>query len=495
MNTTAPAPTSGLPATPTDSESPDADLAPPATGVAPRQRDIAGSPAHTAPPTDLPAHRSPAYLRYLGGQAVSILGDQVWYVALSFSAVQLASPGAAGAVLAVSALPRLALLLFGGAIVDRYGPRRLMIGSDVARGVIALVTAALALAQPSVALLVVVALAFGLADALFLPAAGAMLPRLLSPAQLTGGLALSGLTARLALTLGAPLGGLLLPLGGLPLACLVNAATFAISALALWSVRPGTPDPQRSSRVVVAGATTTLPGPDSAARKAVAGGGTDANGGSGPARTPIGAAVREGLRYLAGHRLLRAVTLVGLLVNLGAVGPLNVGLALVADQRGWGAGGIGVMLAGFGVGSVGGNLLMMRWRPAGRLGVIVACCAVVQCGALFAIAVAPTPAWAFVATAVGGLAGGPQAVLLNGLTHTHTADSHRGRVASINNLASLGIVPPAMALMGFAAALLGTVAAFAASAALILVAAAMCVAIPALRQARLATPSSLTSRR
>ncbi|MFD0593712.1 MFS transporter [Catellatospora coxensis] len=214
MNAAAPAPTSAVPTTPTST--PDAGRALPDPGVAPRQRGVTGSPAHPAPPADLPAHRSPAFLRYLGGQAVSILGDQVWYVALSYSAVQLASPGAAGAVLAVSALPRLALLLFGGAIVDRYGPRRLMIGSDVARGAIALATAALALAQPSVALLVVVALLFGLADALFLPAAGAMLPRLLSPAQLTGGLALSGLTARLALTVGAPLGGLLLPLGGLP---------------------------------------------------------------------------------------------------------------------------------------------------------------------------------------------------------------------------------------------------------------------------------------
>ncbi|GIF95412.1 MFS transporter [Catellatospora citrea] len=368
-------------------------------------------------------------------------------------------------MLAVSALPRLVLLLFGGAIVDRYGPRRLMIGSDLARGAIALVTAAVALAQPSVALLVVVALAFGLADALFLPAAGAMLPRLLSPAQLTGGLAMSGLTARLALTFGAPLGGLLLPVGGLPLACLVNAATFAVSVLALWSVRPAAPTGGPAEAVPAA------------------------------ARTSIGVAVREGLRYLAGHPLLRAVTLVGLLVNLGAVGPLNVGLALVADERGWGAGGIGVMLAGFGAGSVAGNLLMLRWRPAGRLGVIVACCAVVQCGALFAIAVAPLPAWAFVATAVGGLAGGPQAVLLSGLTHTYTADSHRGRVASINNLASLGVTPLAMAVMGVAAARLGTVTAFAASAALILVAAAMCVAIPVLRRARLAEPSSPTPTR
>src|SRR5581483_5773274 len=112
-----------------------------------------------------PAYREAAYLRYVTGQAVSILGDQVWYVALSWTAVQLVSPGVAGIIFTVSALPRLALLLFGGAIVDRYGPRLLMIRSDVARAVISLAAAAIALKSPNIVLLVVVALIFGAADA------------------------------------------------------------------------------------------------------------------------------------------------------------------------------------------------------------------------------------------------------------------------------------------------------------------------------------------
>ena len=43
----------------------------------------------------------PVFARYVGGQAISVLGDQVWYVALSWSAVRLTSPSAAGAILAV----------------------------------------------------------------------------------------------------------------------------------------------------------------------------------------------------------------------------------------------------------------------------------------------------------------------------------------------------------------------------------------------------------
>ncbi|MDI1465537.1 MFS transporter [Catellatospora sp. KI3] len=409
------------------------------------------TPAPAATPAR-PVHREPGYLRYVAGQAVSVLGDQVWYVALSYTAVQLADPATAGAVLAVSSVPRLLLLLFGGAIVDRYSPRRLMIGSDLARGAIALVTAAVALAQPSVALLVVVALAFGVADALFLPAAATMPPRLLAPAQLTSGLALSGLAARLALTLGAPLGGLLLPLGGLPLACLVNAVTFAISVLALWSVRPA---PAPAATV----------------------------------RTPLGASIREGLRYLAGHRVLRGTLGVSLLVNIGFVGPMNVGLALVAADRGWGAGGIGAMLAGFGAGAALGSLAMLRVRPKRSLGPVLALGAAVQGVAVFAVALAPAQVWAVAATAVVGLTSGPLGVLLSALVQGHTADTHRGRIASVNTLASLGVTPLAIAAVGAAAGAFGTVATFAGSASLELLAAVLCLAVPALRRARLTAPS------
>ena len=74
----------------------------------------------TASTTARPAHKDPAYLRYLGGQALSGIGDQVWYVALSWAAVQQSSPGTAGLILSVSAIPRVMLLLFGGVLADRF---------------------------------------------------------------------------------------------------------------------------------------------------------------------------------------------------------------------------------------------------------------------------------------------------------------------------------------------------------------------------------------
>ena len=185
-----------------------------------------------------PAIREPAFLRYLIGQSISLAGNQVWYVALSWSAVRLASPGLAGAMLMLSSMPRLALMLFGGVVADRFEIRRLMIGSDVVRTLVTAAAALVALARPGIALLAVLALVFGIVDAVFQPSAGAMAPRLLSPAQYTGGAAASTLAARLALAAGAPLGGVVLAVGGLGPALLVDAATFAVSVATLLTLRP-----------------------------------------------------------------------------------------------------------------------------------------------------------------------------------------------------------------------------------------------------------------
>lgn len=389
----------------------------------------------------------PAYRWFVGGQAVSVLGDQVWYVALSWSAVQLASPGVAGAVMAVSALPRLAFLLLGGAIVDRHDSRRLMIGSDLLRCLVALAAAAVAGWQPSVALLVTVALVFGAADAIFLPAAATVPPRLLAPADLSRGAALNALAGRLALTVGAPLGGVLVAAGGLPVACVVDAATFLISVLALRRLPPG-----RTAE---------------------------------PHREPVTAALRSGLRYLSRHRLLRTVLLVSLLTNLGFVGPMNIGLALVSDERGWGSAGVGALLAGFGAGAVASSLVMLRVRWRWGVGVAMAAGIAVQGLSVLAVAVAGRPVTAVAATVVVGLTSGVAGVLSSALSQARTDDAFRGRVGSVSSFANLGVTPLAMAVMGVAADRIGLVPAFAACAGLELTAAVLCLTVADLRTAHL----------
>lgn len=397
-----------------------------------------------------PALREPQFVRYLVGQSVSQLGDLVWYVALSWSAVRLGSPGTASILLSLSSIPRLVLLLFGGVLADRYDIRRLMIGSDVLRCLITLAAAGIALLHPGIALLAVLALSFGIVDAVFMPSSGAMQPRLLEPEQYSGAAVISNMAARLGLAVGAPLGGLTLALGGVPLALTVDAATFAVSVAMLASVRPR-PLPAKPE----------------------------------PRQRPTALAdFRAGYRFLFHHPVLAPLNIGNILTNFGFIGPMNIGVALLSNQRGWGAAGIGTLMTGFGLGAAAGALLAGRFKIRRNVGVWIGVLGAVQGVAVFSTALAPNVLIAAITTALAGMSSGPMSVCFSVLSQHHTPDELRGRVGSFQILSSYGTVPLAMAGTGFAAALIGIQATYAVCGA-VEVAGLLTLFAPAFRRARL----------
>ena len=104
----------------------------------------------------------------------SLVGDQIFYVALTWTAVQLMSPAMVGLVLVLGSVPRAVVLLAGGVLVDRIGPKRIIIVSDVARTLVMVAAAVLLGVGLNGTLLIgVLAVVFGFVDGIFLPAVGA----------------------------------------------------------------------------------------------------------------------------------------------------------------------------------------------------------------------------------------------------------------------------------------------------------------------------------
>ena len=378
-----------------------------------------------AAPRETPAIRNTQYLRFLGGATMSALGDQVWYVTLSYVAVRTVSPAAAGMVLSISSVPRLLLVLFGGVIVDRFDARKLMVGSDAFCAAVCLGFAAFAASvSPGLGLLAAIAVVFGVVDAVFLPASAALRPRLLEPHQYSGAAALYTLTGRLALTVGAPLGGMVAASAGLAAALVVDAATFLVSMAALLSVRPR---PRAADTVE-------------------------------SAKEPFFQSFVAGLAYLRRHAVLGPLMVWLTLTSIGFVGPLNVGAALLATRRGWGGTGIGLLLTGFGVGAALGAVLMTRVR--GGLGTWLAVAGALQGAAGASMALVPTLWLAVAATGVMGVLSSAIGIPATVLTQAETDDAFRGRVGSVNTLISLGIVPLTMGLMGAVVGAVGLRAAF-----------------------------------
>ncbi|MFJ6407323.1 MFS transporter [Streptomyces hydrogenans] len=397
-----------------------------------------------------PAHRSPQVLRWLGAYTASTLGDSVYYLALSWAAVSSGSPAQAGLVMTVSAVPRALLMLVGGVIADRLGPRRVVIASDAVRCLATLGLAAiLFLASPGLWVLAAVALVFGTVDALFLPAVGALPPRIADRDQLARVQGMRGLAYRMGAVLGSPLGGLAVALGGSATAFTVAGVLFALSLplLCALKLRP-LPADERT---------------DGTALRDLA----------------------DGLRYLRRHRVLGPLMIVVLLADLGFVGPLNVGLALLAQQRGWGASGIGWILFGFGTGAGAASLLLTVRGRVPRAGAVMGWSMALGALSIGALAFVPQlPAAVLVAVLVGLLAG-LNGVLCGALVQTEADPAYLGRVSAVSSLGSLGLAPLSFPLTGAAIGLWGPGPVFVASAAVCALSGVFALAVPALRRAEL----------
>ncbi|MFJ9866425.1 MFS transporter [Streptomyces sp. NPDC101165] len=366
------------------------------------------------------AHRDPNVLRWLGAYTSSMLGDSIYYIALSWAAVQAGTPAQAGAVMSASALPRAVLMLGGGVLADRLGPRRVVIGSDAVRCAAVLAVAALLLlTSPGLWLLALLALVFGTVDAVFMPAVGALPARITGKDQLARVQGMRGLAIRFASVVGAPLGGLGVALGGAAAAFTLAGLLIAVSVPLLVSVR-----------------VRKLPADDRSDTRDTS------------ARRDL----REGLRYIRRHRVLAPLMLAIALGDFGFVGPFNVGLTLLADRRGWGASGMGWILAGFGVGAGAASLLLTARGRLPRAGLVAAYAILGGSVAIGALAFLPSLAGAVGVALLVGLLAGLSGAMCGALLQTQADPAYLGRVTAVSSLVSLGLAPLSMP---FAAAAIG----------------------------------------
>ncbi|MGY1582455.1 MFS transporter [Streptomyces sp. MN13] len=398
-----------------------------------------------------PAHRDPNVLRWLGAYASSAIGDNVYYIALSWAAVRAGTPAQAGLVMSLSAVPRALLMLGGGVIADRLGPRRVVIGSDAVRCAAVLAVALLLFAaDPGLWPLTLLALLFGAVDALFMPAVGALPARITRRDQLARVQGMRGLVVKLAHVVGAPLGGLGVALGGAATAFGIAGLLIAVSVPLLVSVRVGDlPPDDRDTRP---GAWEDL---------------------------------RAGLRYIRRHRVLGPLVLVVALGDLGFVGPLNVGLTLLADRRGWGAAGVGWVLAGFGIGAGAASLLLAVRGRIPRAGLVLSVSIVGGAGAITALAHVPSVPAAVAAAVAIGLLAGLSGALCGALLQTESDPAYLGRVTAVSSLVSLGVAPLTMPLVGAAIGVWGTGPVFTACAAVCAMAGVVGLGASAVRRAEL----------
>lgn len=251
------------------------------------------------------------YAKLWSASTVSNLGDGIDSAALPLLAEALTrDPLLFAGVAVANQLPWLLFSLHAGAIADRMDRRTVMVVANVARCILmATLGVAILTGNASIWLLYVVALGLGTFETLFDNAAQTILPSLVRRDQLerANGRLLAGEIVANHFS-GPPLGAFLFGISA-ALPILVDAGTFAVSAgVLLWL--SGT---YRSGRRLV---------------NAVDGPGDDVV----RATSTMLAEIREGLRWLWNHRLLRTLAILLALASLtNMMGAAIFGLYAIGD--------------------------------------------------------------------------------------------------------------------------------------------------------------------
>jgi len=170
------------------------------------------------------------------GQIVSLMGDWFNLIASATLLLSLSQSGiAVGALFVVRWLAPFLISPVAGVVADRYDRRKLLILTDLARGVVVLGFLLVRDAQDVWLVYTLTAAQLGISG-FFFPARNAILPDIVSAKELGAANALSSATWSVMLALGTGLGGLVTGGLGVYPAFWIDALSFFLSALCIAKI-------------------------------------------------------------------------------------------------------------------------------------------------------------------------------------------------------------------------------------------------------------------
>jgi len=365
------------------------------------------------------------------GESVSLLGDQFTIIAFPWLVLQLTGNALIlGTVMALMGIPRALFMLIGGAMVDRFTPRGVMLFTNLARLILVALLALLTLTGTiQVWMLFVLALAFGTADAFYFPGQSAVVPQVLEKDQPQMGNTIVQGTATLSQSIGPVIAGGLIALvggtaaaaadalpslSGIGVAFTIDALTFLLSVFTLWLMRP--------SRAAVS---------------------EQPSGG-------VIRAIRDGMAYMWKSESLRLIFVLVLATNFFVMGPIMVGIPVLSDRLPEGAAAYGVIMSAFGGGALVGIILsgvLPRLKPA-HMGTILLAVQAIMGLAMALLPFAGSMIVAAVLSLIMGAVNGYVNISFFTWLQKRVPENFMGRVMSLIMFASVGLTPISTALSG-----------------------------------------------
>jgi MFS family permease len=361
--------------------------------------------------------------RLLVGEFISGIGDWLYIVAI-FVVIYEDSGNAAlvGAFGGVRLLPYVFLSVPAGVIADRFDRRLVLLVSDIFRGVLMVVMAILVATGGSVILVAALAILAACGSTFFYPAMGAYVPALAKDERQIGP-ANSAVASiqNVSFILGPAIGGLVLAFGNVTAAFVINAATFVVIAIVLWTLPPSFA--KRDSET--AEATAEAPAEDVPATSSE---GSDHS----TVATPPAPPSSKGRRFMGVAPLPAAGLLVVQLIGgfLGG-GYQVITVILAIDVLGAGAQGNGYLNAAIGIGGLLGAILAGALVLRRHLGMPMIVGAVVTGLGTIALGAATNLPFALITIGIGSAGAMVLDVISTTIFQYLVPDAFRGRAFGI----------------------------------------------------------------
>jgi MFS family permease len=417
------------------------------------------------------AFRSRPFTLLWAGQTISVLGDAVFSIAITWEVLLLTDSATAMSLILIAQwAPRILFLLLGGVIADRVSRRFLMLCADAGRGCIVMLVAWLSWTHLlQFWHLVALAPLFGIVSSFFDPAYQAIMPQMVETEALTSVNSLNTLSRNVGFLLGPVPGAICAALFGMASAFAFDGLTYGISALCLLALR--LPASTAPSQVEVPAHPAEADEARHLASQGIRGAMRDA---------------RDGLRYVFSVPWLWVTVLASPLVGAGFAGAMWVSLPrLVRDVYGAGVWLIGAVATADAVGSILaaiaiGNASKLRRGIVAYSAVLVGGCALIACALPLPRPV--EPAIVITASALVGAGLAIFTILWGTLQQEKVPNDKLGRVSSITQLGVASTLPGGLVLAGLLADHTGPAQVFALAGMLVVVPASIGLCIHDIRQ-------------
>jgi MFS family permease len=381
------------------------------------------------------------------GYVTSLLGTAMSAVAVVFAVLESTHDVSdLGYVMAASVVPQVVLLAAAGAIADRIGRQRVMLGAEALRCCAqACLAAALLAGHPPLWLFLSLAWLRGSGDAFFTPALNALTVEIVPENQLGNANTLYGLAQSVTRIAGPSLSGVLVATAGPAVVIAVDAASYGVSLLAMSALR--------LPRVSRPGSRTLLRD------------------------------MAEGWSDFRSRSWLWAVTVQWAFFNLITWAPWMVLGPSMAWAHLGGAAIWGVIMAVQGAGAIAGGLASLGRRP-GRPMVVAMVAMLGYAMPDIPMALQAAVPWVVMAAFVCGAGSAVSGTFFDTAVQQHVPPDKLARVTSLTMFPSFGIGVIGYGIDGALAAAVGARMVFAVGAVYGMLSSALILAMPSVRAVR-----------